>query len=193
MVCSHYIEFVTDDRHASIGSCISRVMTMLHGVMRHTGVNLGVSFPELSDDVIGSKVRVFGDVESLNTVLANPQIQDACRRSVCSLSVYVPCEVPAGATASCYVAERDVQANINATFNRKLARFNRRHSEPMSKEDQTRLRLHLVNKARRLPYFTVKSRHGVYPIYVTKREKVTEGNVFNSFGLGNMGGVVYDF
>ncbi|MBL4826125.1 MAG: type I-F CRISPR-associated endoribonuclease Cas6/Csy4 [Spongiibacteraceae bacterium] len=83
---------------------------------------------------------------------------------------------------------------INATFKRKLARFNRRHDKPKSAQEQKKLKLYLVNKSQALPYFTIKSDKGIYPIYILKRlVNEGKGGDFNSFGLGNQGGVVYDF
>ena len=194
MLLSHYIEFISNNTHAPVGACVSRVMTMLHGLMRHTETNLGVSFPAISTEFIGDKVRVFGDVPQLTTVLSNPQIQDACRRCICSLSVYVPSPVPEKSSLVSYTVVRHAGHAVNATFKRKLARYERRHNQPMSTEAQIKLRLYLVNKSQPLPYFTVKSDKGIYPIYVLKRH-VKEGKAggFNSFGLGNQGGVVCEF
>ena len=189
---THYIEFIVTDKHAPIGHCVSKLMTMLHGLMRKTQTNLGVSFPAMSEDFIGDKVRVFGTLEQLMIVLANPQIQDACRRSVCSLSVYIPTLVPPNSERVCYQAARDQGHNIMSIFKRKLARFEKRHSEPMPSADQKKLKLHLANKSRDLPYFLIKGEDKTYSLYITKQISSTHGE-FNSHGLGNSGGSVYDF
>ncbi len=189
---SHYIEFVTNDKHSSIGNCVSCLMTMLHGFMRHNKCNIGVSFPNMSDNFIGDKVRVFGSPEQLTQVLNNHQIQNACKRSICSLSVYIPTRVPTDKKAIRYIAARDVGKKISTLFKQKTSRFTRRHGHEMAIGAQQKLKLHLVNKAQELPYFTVKNEKGLYPIHINKAEIIEKGE-FNSFGLGNQGGSVYDF
>lgn len=194
MSVTHYIEFMVNDKHASIGHCVSKLMTMLHGFMRHNKTNLGVSFPCMADDHIGDRVRVFGNKDQLQQLLENTQLQDACRRSICSLSVYMPTQLPDNKTPVRYIAARSACENISATFKRKLARYNLRHPDnPMSKQDQKKLKLYLANKSKQLPYFIIKGDEKLYPIYVEKKNVNSEALEFNSHGLGNLGGSVFDF
>lgn len=197
----HYIEFITNDTHAPAGHCVSKVMTMLHGIMRHTEKNLGVSFPSMRERerngetqvFIGEKVRVFGTPEQLMPILANASIQDACRRGVCSLSVYVPTPVPTEHQLVCYKVSHHGGNNTSALAAKNIRRYERRHGQPMSKEDQRALKLYLANKVRPLPYFTIKHTEGIYPVYVEKMTVDVYAEGFNSHGLGNAGGVVFDF
>lgn len=201
MISIHYIEFITQDTHAPTGHCVSKVMTMLHGIMRHTKTNLGVSFPTMRERekngehfvFIGEKIRVFGTPEQLSLILINPQIQDACRRGICSLSVYTPTPVPTEHQLVIYKAVRDNGSNINNLAAKKIRRFERRHGLRMPKEDQRKLKLFLANKVRQLAYFTVKQQEGIYPVHIEKIPVDIYANGFNSHGLGNSGGVVFDF
>ena len=170
-------------------------MTMLHGIMRNTATNLGVSFPEMQNCHLGNKIRVFGLSEQLMLILSNQQIQDACRLSICSLSVYIPTPVPNNSQLVSYQADRNQRHNIMSSFNAKITRYEKRHNEKMPLGDQRKLKLHLASKSKKLPFFVISSTEKTYSLYITKISKKDNENtaIFNSHGLGNLGGCVYDF
>ena len=186
---TNYIEFTTDDKHASIGHCVSRLMTMLHGFMRSNEMNLGVAFPGMKDDFIGEKVRVFGSTEQLNLVLSNEQIQDACKRSICSMSVFIPTPVPTDSKAVRYCRSTERTTNIKSQLNRKLAKYKKYHNQDMPIDIQLNVKLNLVNKkSTSSAYFTVKQGDSKFVINVYR----TDGGsgICNSYGLNS---TVYDF
>ena len=190
-----FIEFTVTNTHTTTDYCISKVMTMLHGIMRKTETNIGVSFPEMESYHLGNKIRLFGSSEQLMLILSDQQIKDACRRSLCSLSVYFPTPVPSNGKLVSYQADRNQSHNIMSSFNSKLTRYEKRHNEKMPLDDQRKLKLNLVKKSKKLPFFMINSTNKTYSLYITKTSKEQNENtfVFNSHGLGNLGGCVYDF
>ena len=196
----HYIEFKATDKHAPIGHCVSDLMSQLHGYMRRHKVILGVSFPAMTDVFIGDTVRVFGTNKQLTDLLANEGIKNGCSRHVYLLSVYCPTEIPTTAIPVIYLKDVNIYPNSDiaqTAFKRALKRYNQRHSELMPKSDERLFRLSFSNKVKDAPYLMIKSQDDnghrkTFRFSITKREGL-QGNTFNTFGLGNSGGYVYDF
>ena len=190
---THFIEFkvVGDNSPASINSIMSR----LHGYMRSNGVNLGVGFPEYTLERLGTKVRVFGTKDELQQLLSNDGIENGVAESLFSLSVYSPKLVELdGSRKVRFIAARSMNGNVDNGLERKRRRFEKRHGRDMPQSDLNSMKLSLLNKTSCLPYFTRKSCGKTYPIYVEKAA-VNESlpQIFNSHGLGNGGGCVYNF
>jgi CRISPR-associated endoribonuclease Cas6/Csy4 subtype I-F len=190
---THFIEFkvVGDDSSTSINS----IMNRLHGYMRSNCVNLGVGFPEYCLDRLGTKVRVFGSSDELQHLLFNDEIESGVEKSLFTLSVYSPKLVDLENVRKVrFVAARNMIGNIEKELGRRQKRYEKRNNCVMSESALNNMKMNLLNKVRYLPYFTRKSNGKTYPIFV---EKVAVDKAmpyeFNSHGLGNSGGYVYNF
>lgn len=190
---THFIEFkvVGDDSSTSMNS----IMNRLHGYMRSNGVNLGVGFPEYVLDRLGTKVRVFGSYDELQYLLVNDGIKDGVEKSLFMLTVYSPKLVDLeNARKVRFVAARNMVGNIEKELERKQRRYEKRNNCVMSESAVNNMKMKLLNKIRCLPYFTRKNDGKTYPIFVEKVEvDETKPYEFNSHGLGNSGGYVYNF
>ena len=195
----YYVEFKCVDSNGETDS-LNRLMSRLHGIMRCSGVCIGIGFPNYSREALGEKVQVFGTMGQLTTLLENDGIVNGVEAGLFGLSVFKPREIDTeSSTKTRFIISRDQNKNVMGSSRRRFARYNSRHPEQqLNNEDRRGMWMSRLNKIKELPFFIKNSNRwgdggGSYAIYV---EKVDYDDSlpfkFNSHGFGNAGGYVYD-
>ncbi len=99
-----YIELTAQTDPEDINWAINNIMHVIHGILSKYDIsNIGVSFPEYSENNLGSIVRIFGNEDNLMRVVDNDGIQTLIKRNMVNMEID---EVPSNATYVQYKRSR---------------------------------------------------------------------------------------
>lgn len=175
--------------------CVSRFMQIFHGILRSEhSLNIGVSFPELTNQSVGHVIRLFGSESELSRVMNDTSIVELMHRFMVIPKTMEPKPIPDNSERIRYVKIND-RWNASDHVKRKVRRWERRNNSSADKSHLKGLRGQWDRKSndqrsRRHPYFLLKKSNGVfYPIFVSKTTEPPRGERgFNSYGLGSQEG-----
>lgn len=191
MNTQHYADYIIEDtdEHKDYLDILSSVYATIHECIAIDKVTLVVDFPELSEESIGRKVRVFGSTEALEVFSKKPNVQWLISRGEIGSSGTK--DVPETDT---YVTVRRTRLDLvhgKGSVERKIRRLKNRaisRGEKWTQVHEQRIRNGLrekqVHKSRaRIKVSSASTGQSFFVMPERIHGKRSATNDFNSYGL----------